>query len=99
MGFITTIAANFPFPAWLVDAAFVICAVWLVVGFAIRIFKFVDKTTNSNCLLTSIQTEVQSINRKNSSLIEKFNTLIAALAEKNAIENPELFSMNSPVSY
>ena len=98
MELLTTIASNFPIPSWLATSAFIICATWLIVGIIIRISKFVDKTNGSNCLLESIQIDTQSTNKKLSLLIEKFNTLIATLAEKNLIDNPELFSMNSPIN-
>lgn len=98
MGFITTLASNYPVPYWLAAIAFIICAIWFAVGFTIRVFKFVDKTNGSNCLLESIQKEIHSINQKLSFITEKFNTLIAALAEKNSIDNPELFSISSPIN-
>lgn len=98
MEFLTTLASSYPAPSWLVETAFVICAVWIFTGFIIRVFKFVDKTNGSNSLLESIQAETQSTNKKLSLLIEKFNTLIATLAEKNLIDNPKLFSMSSPIN-
>lgn len=98
MEFITTIASNFPIPSWLATSAFIVWVIWLIAGVTIRIFKFVYKTNGSNCLLETIQAETQSTNKKLSFLIEKFNTLIATLAEKNLIDNPELFSINSPIN-
>ncbi|HAR99532.1 MAG: hypothetical protein US57_C0005G0017 [Candidatus Moranbacteria bacterium GW2011_GWC2_37_73] len=96
--FLLTIASNFPMPAWLVSVAFVVWAVYIIVGIAIRIFRFVDKTNSTMCLFDDVKKDIKSLDKKHTKLLEKFNTLIAALAEKNTLDNPDLFSTNSPVN-
>lgn len=85
-------------PAWLVSVAFVVWAVYIIVGIAIRIFRFVDKTNSTMCLFDDVKKDIKSLDKKHTKLLEKFNTLIAALAEKNTLDNPDLFSTNSPVN-
>lgn len=97
MEFLTGLASSFPIPAWLSQVAFVIVAVWATVSFVIKCFKFYDKTETRNNNYESIDKKLASIESKHSTLIGKFNALIGALAEKSALDNPELFSFNSPI--
>jgi hypothetical protein len=96
--FLSTIAANFPMPAWLVSVALIIWVVYIIVGVTIRIFSFVDKANNTLCLFEDVKKDIKSLNGKHTKLLEKFNTLIVALAEKNTLDNPDLFSTNSPIN-
>jgi hypothetical protein len=96
--FLSTIISNFPIPTWLASVGFIIMAVYAFVGVIIRIYKFVDKTNGTICLFDDVKKDIKSLDKKHSKLLEKFNTLIAALAEKNSLNNPELFSTNSPLN-
>jgi hypothetical protein len=95
---LSTIASNFPIPAWIARVAFIVWAVYIAVGIIIRIARFVDKTNNSLRLFDDVKKDIKSLDKKHSKLLEKFNTLIAALAEKNSLNNPDLFSTNSPIN-
>ena len=96
--FLSTIASNFPIPTWLASAAFIVLAIYMLVGITIKIYKFVDTANGTACLFNDVKKDIHSLDKKHSKLLEKFNTLIAALAEKNSIDNPELFSTNSPLN-
>ena len=98
MNFLMSLASNYPIPAWLAQVAFVIIAIWVIVGIIIFIYKFVSKTNSTNCSFNSLEEKLDSLGNKQSTLVEKFNTLIATLSEKNAIENPDLFSLDSPIN-
>jgi len=98
MEFITSLALNYPAPTWLVKLAFIVVFLYLFTRAIILVYKFVSKTNDTNCSLGNLDGKLDSLDRKQSTLVEKFNTLIATLAEKNAIENPDLFSINSPIN-
>lgn len=98
MGFITSLALNYPAPTWLVQVAFIGVFIFLFVKLIIYCYKFFNKTSKTNNCLSSVEEKLDSFDKKQSILVEKFNTLIATLSEKNAIENPDLFSLNSPIN-
>ncbi|MFA5961245.1 MAG: hypothetical protein WC848_01010 [Parcubacteria group bacterium] len=96
--FLSTITSGYPIPTWIVKVALIIWAVYIFVGIVLRIYKFIEKTNSSICLFNEVKKELKSLGDKHSKLLEKFNTLIAALAEKNSLDNPDLFSTNSPLN-
>ena len=93
-----SLSSTFPVPVWMAQFAFIIVAVWIFAGVIISIYKFINKANNTSCSFSTLEGKIDSLGNKQNTLVEKFNTLIATLAEKNAIENPDLFSLNSPIN-
>lgn len=76
---------NFPQIAGYLVLAFVLC--WAT----IKVYSFYRDTKK-------VCNDHEGMKDQLSLLLDKFNSLIVALNENNAISNPELFNTNSPVS-